>query len=1264
MSVLFDVAPSRLSLLGPEESVCLIRDLVWADASISDLKKNHIDIPSAVDAADGGVDGIVMDATHSSKHDIIKKGVTCYQIKSGSFSPSSNSNIDDILFNKTTKKLKDRIRTCLDAGGTLVIALTGWDIPDRTEGGTKKKFLTRLGKVDTKYTNAKIEIWRQNTIIRFLRSFPSLRLKIHDVCNGPFFFHDMWSKMDDMKPTLHLDKEHEQYLENLRDALRCDVQPRPICITGDPGMGKTRFALEATKTEDLAPLTIYVDDPSQLTDLSFLRQVIGDDAGQFAILVVDECDYNSSTHIWNKIKNYSNRIKLVAIINEREPDKDVIDFELPELGDEQISKILADYKVPEEPRSKWVRYCAPYPRAAHVIGKNLSENPDDIFRTLDTVNVWDRFIAGRTALDSDEFHKRKTVLLWISLFKRFGFEPPYDTEARFISNKINENHDVPYADFVDIIGVLRKRKILQGHTTLYITPKIFHVKLWMEWWETYGSTMMFKLEDIPSVDHGVSDIRTDELHGMRKWYCDMFKYACTSPVAAKTARELLGRGGILEHDDHLLSELGAGFALGLAAADPHAALSFLNHFIGPKSRSDLVGFKRGRREAVRALELTSMKKDLFEDSARLLLALGDAENENFSNNASGTFKNLFSTSSARLSAIETSPLQRLSIIREALCSNSKRQRTLAIDACDAALKTEFSTRLVPVHDVFEHVRLDPWKPKSRNEVIDYYKSILNILANPAEDHTQDETDKMISVILNNVENLVSIAELVDCMVSILWDLHERNNAYDELIIEKTTRVLVFRDIYLTPVTVSSLKKLQNKITGNDYHSLLRRHVGMYLQTDWATGTKDVKRDDGSGDNPKLIESLAMQSLDDGVLCPELEWLVTTRAKNGHRFGRALGTCDKKLKTLPEILEAQRSAASDSSVSFLAGYFSALFERNVDEWETQLDLMAKDENLYRCVPKVTLMSGMTDRSGIRIVTLMRQHTDLGPCTLSSFAYGMVVKHLSESVFVAWVDLLADYGTSETAAVLVDLFYSYFVHGCSKPLPRKLTLEILSDKDMIKEISIRATTDTMLDFRYKEIGLRFLQQYPEDSLLVAQGILENIAPNSIFDVGCQSRQILDRAAILKPRDVCGALLAYVGPPIDSRAFAIRLWLRDLLFSEAKTAKVMTAVLFEWVDKDPEMRAAYCADLLPAKFEIVRGLLTRYGDREDVQIHLASCFNTESFNGSASGHYRSKRDEFASLRQREKDPKARRWLDLYISEIEHRIKQWTTYEERLDF
>ena len=134
------------------------------------------------------------------------------------------------------------------------------------------------------------------------------------------------------------------------------------------------------------------------------------------------------------------------------------------------------------------------------------------------------------------------------------------------------------------------------------------------------------------------------------------------------------------------------FFFALAEADPESALKCLKRTVGTWSREERSQFTTGRREVVWALEKMAIWRELFSDAARLLLALAEAENETWSNNASGVFEALFSPGYGRVAQTEASPQERFLILKEAIESSSKERQILALRACDHALEAHHFVR--------------------------------------------------------------------------------------------------------------------------------------------------------------------------------------------------------------------------------------------------------------------------------------------------------------------------------------------------------------------------------------------------------------------------------------------------------------------------------------------------------------------------------------------------------------------------------------------
>jgi hypothetical protein len=655
METFFSVRNQDLDRLSPDEAVDLLREMLWAEASVLGIGKNLINVPSAITVRDGGVDAEVQNPHGQAGQGLIKHGLTRYQVKTGEFKPSTSSNIKSILYRNKSRELKPRVKSCLDNSGTLVIMLFGWDDPEIRDDWLSNEFRQELANVGKDYENASIEIWPQNKIIGFLKAFPSLALKVTGRDRSRFQTHWSWSQQDDMRSGLQAGARQSALIANIQTALRQSAADTHIRAWGEPGSGKTRLVLEATRAVDLVPLIIYCDSAEKFRDSDLMNELLRDDNRFSVILVIDECDEDGRSYICNKLKHLGPRIKVISIFSEPDPTTGNITYlDIPPLDTEQISRIIQDYGISKDQADRWSDLCSGSPRVAHVIGLNLQNNPEDLLRPPDAANVWERYICGRDDPDSQQVRERRWVLLHIALFKRFGYGRSLVMEAQAIAKMVERaDPQITWAKFQSIIDELRRRKLLQGETTLYITPKALHIKLWIDWWTIFGNSFDLNefTKDLPSQ--------------LLEWFYEMFKYAAASEVASQVVSELLGDRGPFQHSDFLKTGDGARFFLALTEADSASALACLKRTVGTWNKDELQQFTTGRREIVWALERIAIWRDLFGDAAKLLLALAEAENETWANNASGVFAGLFSPGYDKVAPTEAPPHERFSVLKEA-----------------------------------------------------------------------------------------------------------------------------------------------------------------------------------------------------------------------------------------------------------------------------------------------------------------------------------------------------------------------------------------------------------------------------------------------------------------------------------------------------------------------------------------------------------------------------------------------------------------------
>ena len=701
-NTIFTVRNDDLDRLDQNTAVEFFQQLLWAEARRLGIEISKVNISRWVNVRDGGVDATVENAQFEGGQGLIKPGKTSYQIKAGrTFKPWERSVIQKELFGTKSpnrKNLGGSIRAYLDDGGTYVLVCTGIDLVDPQLRNTHEHiedFLKQCG-----YSHPKVEVWSQNTLIGFLQVFPSLALWINGNDRAIFQTHRSWTEDGTMKVSFVSGESQEDLIAKIRGELRETVNTVHVRVLGEPGIGKTRLVLEATKTDDLASLIIYCT-AAQFRDSVLMNEILRDDNQFSAVLVIDECDPDSRFYIWNKLQHQGNRIKLITIYNDYDPiaGSGISELEILRLGDDQIRTIIQGYGVSEEHADFYVEFCDGSPRMAHHTGNIIANSPRDPSQLLNDNRLYKSFYDFG---DSQDVQQRELVLQYVALFKRFGFGGPVIADAQAIAKKVQAaNPQITWSKFQKIVDDLKKRKILQGEYTLYITPKALHIKLWVEWWRIYGNPFDLEIfiQDLPSQSKLI------------EWFYEMFQYAAESEPASRIVKGLLGPNGPFQTSEYLNTRLGSRFFLALTEADPKSALECLMLTIGTWNRDALSQFTTGRRDVIWALEKIAMQRDLFVDAARLLLALGEAENEGWSNNASGVFAGLFSLGYGRVAPTEVPPVDRLPVLKEAFESASKARRLLALKACNEGLEIDRFSRLPGAE--YRGLRKDAnfWEPK-------------------------------------------------------------------------------------------------------------------------------------------------------------------------------------------------------------------------------------------------------------------------------------------------------------------------------------------------------------------------------------------------------------------------------------------------------------------------------------------------------------------------------------------------------------------------
>ncbi|MCH8137019.1 MAG: ATP-binding protein, partial [Proteobacteria bacterium] len=527
-----------------------------------------------------------------------------------------------------------------------------------------------------------------------------------------------------------------QLIHELRENIRSGKNPH-IRLIGEPGVGKTRMALELTRGDELAPATLYIREARTFLRSSFVNELIQADDHRFVVLVVDECPNKDRADIWNIVKSRCDRLRLITIDHgpDLSSDEMVRVENVKPIGNDEVVAILKDKGIDDHDASRWAKYCEGCPRVAHVFGENLRRTGCDLPGEPAAVMLWDRFVCGYGDRDPVSVEQRRIVLRYLSLFKRFGFESPVEDEAMFVARLAEQcDASLTWPRFQEIVCELKNERILQGATTLYITPRLLHVHLYRQFWQLHGRGF------------DIAQILVTMPASMRRWFLQMLRYTSESGPAVNAidklleSRELFPGGGILDDDSR-------GRVIdSLAEARPLATIRRLQRVIEPMTGKDFRHLGDAGYWVVLALEKLAVWEVHFVNAVELLARIAEHDEDINGRDVTEKLTNLFSLIPG-LASTQAKPAVRLGVLRSMLNSSSGQQRQLGLEGCASALSTFGGCRMVGVEHQGLQRTIEFWVPQTYGELWDAYQEAWRLLVGKLETWVGDERRCLISTLV-------------------------------------------------------------------------------------------------------------------------------------------------------------------------------------------------------------------------------------------------------------------------------------------------------------------------------------------------------------------------------------------------------------------------------------------------------------------------------------------------------------------------------------
>ena len=650
----------------------------------------------------------------------------------------------------------------------------------------------------------------------------------------------------------------------------------------------------------------------------------------------------------------------------------------------------------------------------------------------------------------------------------------------------------------------------------------------------------------------------------------------------------------------------------LAAADPALAARELSRGLQDASLEDRSAIKGdARRVLVGALAKLTWRTDAFRDSVTSLALLAEAENESWSNNATGEFVACYQI---QLGGTAVPYQDRLPVLDDLLALDRIKITQLVIQALARAGEQRFSR--IGYDHLGDQAPEPEWHPATDEENVEAIQAAVSRLqkiavpANPELEDSLIEAVRMLSIMLR-------YSALSDCVASLFTTLRESYPGSREVLRRRLARLIdknrEFRN-ELTPELLADIEALHKQFEDGSIGGRLQQYVG---PAHWG----EQERPDLTAIAQKLLEDL-------DALKANWVWLTSGDAGEAWRLGEALAAADAD-SALAEYLPDIPDGGPDNRL--ICGYLQAKRADLGDDWFNDWvgTQQAKDPVNALMLIEVAWRCNATDYLAGVVTDLIRT-VDISPNAVGQLGYGLWVEQLGTEAFLNLVLATKERGHEDTAVCLLKRRIK------AKPEEAEthsdLALELVLMPNLIK-------SSQMLNFYWKELAMPLVQSH---ACAIATAIFAAQADRQSGDEYwtvkySEALPVLNACVEADPAGCWQELAGY----LDSKESAVFF---SIGFTKGLLDKVPVDNVLAWVAENPAERVKRLARLaskdLSSDELLTPRLLSEYADIEDVGNAFFSEFWSGSWSGPSSVHW----DELAGTLEKVAGstqlPKLRNW------------------------
>lgn len=497
------------------------------------------------------------------------------------------------------------------------------------------------------------------------------------------------------------------------------------------GLGKTRILREAFDDGEVHPNYYYCEFSDNQTGLLYdVTDILQNHKGQQGLIVLDNCPNAILMEVIKLKTSYGSQFRIIGVNNDFYDPMNLNDPKITQifLNQDQMRNmvnVFVDTNIPANNGDTSIREMIKkvadgFPGMAIELVQQYKDGHEDI-----NIHSVDHIVKKLLRFEKGHEEKQEKVLRSLALFQPCPYENEYKEAFKFIRN--NESitplfectpEEKRYL-FSHTIEKYKKTLIEISEGWLNVRP--FPLANWLvsKWFADDNDKERFEkiIADIENLDKPLRDVIKDGL-------CKRLEYMQDS-VPAKEMMSLLttGENAPFCNEKVVCSDLGSRLFLAMSSVNPVAIAKCLYDILSNKPIAWVKEYVKGdvRRNLVWALGKVCFNKDSYDYGCKVMALFAIAENETWSNNASGELGQLFHV---LLPGTEANLKERLATLQY-FKSRGDDHKELLLNCIDRAFDYGYFTRSGDAGQFGLHKKKD-YVP-SKKEIVDYWEGCTQIL---------------------------------------------------------------------------------------------------------------------------------------------------------------------------------------------------------------------------------------------------------------------------------------------------------------------------------------------------------------------------------------------------------------------------------------------------------------------------------------------------------------------------------------------------------